>query len=64
MLIRSDAMQKVASSNFDVAIAFYRATLKVLSAVTAELFDYSGNGRLGSSAAPRRYQACWRSKAS
>ena len=42
MLIRSDAMQKVASSNFDVAIAFYRATLKVLSAVTAEHFNYSG----------------------
>jgi len=42
MLIRSDAMQKVASSNFDAAIAFYGAAPRVLSAVTAELFDYSG----------------------
>jgi hypothetical protein len=42
MLVRPDAMQKVARSNFDAAIGFYGAAPKVLSAVTAELFDYSG----------------------
>jgi hypothetical protein len=47
MLVRSDAIQKLARSNFDAAITFYGAAPKVLSAVTAEFFDYSGNGRTG-----------------
>ena len=36
MLVRSDAMHKVAKSNFDAAIGVYGAAPKVLSTFTGE----------------------------